>query len=116
LAREVARLLGTRVADVLSLSQPISKRRLMSAGYTVGQFEYRYYNSLEVSDSILKYSRILIVDDVCTQGTTLSCVLRKIANVHPACEAVATTAGQMILKAVVKSEGDIRSAVIERSS
>ena len=104
LARELSALLGVKVADVLSLSGPISKRRLLSAGLTQAQFESRYYQLLRVAPDVRKYARILVLDDVCTQGSTLDCALRRIREAHPACELTATTAGQMILKSVVADQ------------
>lgn len=109
LAKELGALLGVKVVEVLSLNQPISKRRLLSAGYTSSQFEHKYYQSLEVEPDINKFVRVLVVDDVCTQGTTLSCALRRITDIHPTCEVAATTAGQMILKAVVKNDKALRA-------
>jgi len=104
LARELAALLGIKVADQLSLSAPISKRQLLSAGWTQTQFEYRYYQLLKVDLEVRKYSRILVLDDVCTNGSTLDCALRRIREVHPECELTATTAGQMIVKNVIRDE------------
>jgi len=101
LARELATLLGVRVADVLSLSGPISKRRFLSAGLTQSNFEYRYYHLLQVQPEVTKFARILVLDDVCTQGSTLDCALRKIRELHPNATLTAATAGQMILKGVV---------------
>ena len=83
------------------LGGPISKRRLLSAGLTQAQFEYRYYQLLQGAAEVTKYARVLVLDDVCTQGSTLDCALRRIREVHPECELTATTAGQMILKSVV---------------
>ena len=102
-------ILGVRVADVLSLSGPISKRRLLSAGLTQSNFEYRYYQLLQVQPEVTRFARILVLDDVCTQGSTLDCALRKIREVHPNGTFTATTAGQMILKGVV---GDRRTILL----
>lgn len=108
LAKELAALLGIRVADVLSLNEPISKRRLLSAGWRRSQFEYRYYHLLQVAPEITKFARILLLDDVCTEGTTMGCALRKIRETHPNCDVTATTAGQMILKAVITNDRTLR--------
>ena len=104
LAQELAALLGTTVADVLSLRAPISKRQFLSAGRTHAQFEYRYHQLLQVHKSVSNYARILLLDDVCTTGSTLNCALRRIQEAHPDSELTATTAGQMMLKSVVIDE------------
>ncbi|MBV9925680.1 MAG: hypothetical protein JOZ96_11735 [Acidobacteria bacterium] len=109
LSRELAKLLGVRVAEVLSLNRSISKRRLMNSRYTRREFEDMYMGALEVSDRVRNFVRPLIVDDVCTEGTTLRCALRRIQEAHPECEATAATAGQMIVKAVVRKEGNLRA-------
>jgi predicted amidophosphoribosyltransferase len=108
LSRELAKLLGVRVADVLSLNVPISKRRLTNNGYTLRQFEAKYMDALEVSKRVLNYKRLLLIDDVCTGGTTLRCALQRIQVIHPDCEMTAATAGQMIVKAVVRDEEALR--------
>jgi predicted amidophosphoribosyltransferase len=104
LANELAALLGVRVADVLSLSAPISKRQFLSAGWTQAKFEYRYHQFLQVDAAVTKYARILLLDDVCTQGSTLNCALRRIREAHPHAQLTATTAGQMLLKSVVTDD------------
>jgi predicted amidophosphoribosyltransferase len=104
LAQQLASLLGVAIADVLSLRGPISKRQFLSAGLSRRQFENRYHQLLQVDNSIRQYPRILLLDDVCTQGSTLDCALRKIRETHPHSKLTATTAGQMILKSVVSDE------------
>jgi Predicted amidophosphoribosyltransferases len=104
LAGELAALLGVPVANVLSLSGPISKRQFLSAKRTQAYFEHRYHHLLHVDPRITQYHRILLVDDVCTQGSTLNCVLRRITEAHAESELSATTAGQMLLKSVVPHE------------
>lgn len=108
LAGELARLLGVRVAEVLSLNRPISKRRLLAARYTKLDFERAYLSALEVSEKVRAFGRVLLLDDVCTEGTTIGCAYRRIREVHPSCEISAVTAGQMIVKAVVKDEQALR--------
>ena len=104
LAQQLASLLGVAIADVLSLRAPISKRQFLSAGLSRFQFEYRYHQLLQVDNSIRQYPRILLLDDVCTQGSTLDCALRRLRETHPHSKLTATTAGQMILKSVVTDE------------
>jgi predicted amidophosphoribosyltransferase len=108
LAKEVARLIGTRKAELLSLKCSISKRQLLSRGYTRGYFGEKYYRALSVSRRVRKFKRILLVDDVCTEGRTLGCALRRIREMNPDCEVSAATAGQMILKAVVRKRRSLR--------
>ena len=104
LAQQLASLLGVPIADVLSLRDAISKRQFLSAGLSRSQFEYRYHQLLHVDTAITQHRRILLLDDVCTHGSTLNCALRRIREVHPASELTATTAGQMILRSVVADE------------
>ena len=104
LAQQLASLLGVAIADVLSLRAPISKRQFLSAGLSRFQFEYRYHQLLQVDNCIRQYARILLLDDVCTQGSTLDCALRRLRETHSHSKLTATTAGQMILKSVVTDE------------
>lgn len=104
LAQALGALLRVTVADVLSLSGAISKRQFLSAGFTLAQFENRYHQLLHVDARIRQYPRILLLDDVCTEGSTLNCALQRIRETHPHCQLSATTAGQMILKSVITSE------------
>jgi len=104
LAHELAALLRVPVAHVLSLKRPISKRQYLSAGRSLAHFERRYHQLLTVDEAITNYQRILLLDDVCTQGSTLNCALRKIREAHPNSQLTATTAGEMLLKSVVRDE------------
>jgi predicted amidophosphoribosyltransferase len=109
LASELADLLGIEVMEALSLNRSISKRRMLSAGCTRRDFEAAYYAALSVSDKITSFNRVLLLDDVCTVGTTLRCALSRIQEVNPSCEVTAVTAGQMIVKAVVRNESSLRA-------
>lgn len=104
LAQALAALLRVTVADVLSLSGPISKRQFLSAGLTQSQFEHQYRQILHVNAGIRRYPHILLLDDVCTEGSTLNSALQRIRETHPHSQLSATTAGQMILKSVVTNE------------
>lgn len=104
LAEELSVLSGIAVVEALSLNRSISKRRMLSARYTRRDFEDAYYAALSVSDGIASFERVLLLDDVCTEGTTLRCAIRRIQEAHPFCEVSAVTAGQMIVKAVVRNE------------
>jgi len=107
LAHELATLLRVPVANLLSLKAPISKRQFLSAGRSLAHFEHSYHQLVTVDATIIEYSRILLLDDVCTQGSTLNCALRKIRETHGTCRITATTAGQMLLKSVVRDEHQI---------
>ncbi len=110
LAKELASLLGTQVAEVLALMTPISKRRFLLDGGILSDFDREYIAALDVKDEVKGFRRILVVDDVCTKGSTIRCTLRRIRDVHPACEVVAATAGQMILREVVQDGGKLLPA------
>jgi len=103
LAQELGKLLGCPVEELLSLNRAISKRAMFSAGYSRSQFEAEYYLALEIdNDKIKRHNRVLLVDDVCTEGTTLRCAIRRIMDRNNQCEVSAATAGQMVVKAVVR--------------
>jgi len=111
LAGELARLLATRVADVLTLKEPISKRRALLAGGTSTEFDHLYFDALSVRAEVKTLQRILLVDDVCTKGSTLRNALYRIRMAHRGeCEFFATTAGQMVLRAVVRNEEPLLSS------
>jgi hypothetical protein len=106
LARELARLLGLPVSELLALGEPISKRAL---GLAAGQFESRYSRALLVSPAAARYERILLVDDVVTWGSTLGVAAERLREFSPDMEIVAATAGRMILKDSVRFETRIVS-------
>ncbi len=104
LSRELARLLGLRVAELLSLNQPISKRAL---GLSPKQFENRYRQAVVVAPEVSRHHRVLLVDDVATRGSTLGVAAECLRSANPAVEIVAATAGRMILKDSVRREARI---------
>jgi predicted amidophosphoribosyltransferase len=102
LSEEVSRLLRVPVVELLSLEKPISKRALRSAtGAGPEEFEAAYRQELRVSERAVNYTRILLVDDVCTDGSTLECGAEAILAVNPAAEVCTGTAGQMAVRPVV---------------
>lgn len=104
LALELGKLLGVRVRELLTLSEPISKRRMLAAGSTRSEFEHRYRQLLQVDDRIGELERVLLVDDVITRGSTLSCAVWKLRQARSDLDVVAASAGQMIVKPAVASE------------
>lgn len=108
LARELCRLLGAHLASVLSLRHAISKHKLrIHSGLSVMQFEARYAEAVDVDTRVREFRRILLIDDVCTEGSTLRCAVQALRAVHPNSEITLATAGQMIVKNVVKHEGPL---------
>lgn len=100
-----------KVIELLRLTVDVSKRRLLSLGYTRAEFEARYREALEVKSGIDGLGRLLLVDDVCTHGSTLTCATQRILVEYPSCGVIAATAGQMILKTVVRHEPQLTSTV-----
>lgn len=109
LSRELGRLLECPVREALSLSAPISKRAMKSEGYTTYQFEQRYWDLLGVSAPVAAGSRILLVDDVCTHGSTLSQAGRKLLHDNDDIDLWMSTAAQMTVKRAV---GNVSSCVV----
>lgn len=107
LAKELGGLLGAPVREWLSLNTPVSKRRLLSAGYSYAGFERRYAASLRVGSSIASVRRILIVDDVCTRGGTLKVICSAIWRVNSTAEIALAVGAQMIVKAAVRDESAV---------
>ncbi len=108
LARELGRLLGVRVREALSLSQPISKRRLRGDhGYSAALFESAYRQRLVVDPVAAQLDRVVLVDDVCTEGSTIRANALALRAVRPTLEIVAVTAGQMTVRAAVQHEEDL---------
>jgi predicted amidophosphoribosyltransferase len=107
LARALHYLLGADVTELLKLTADVSKRRLLSLGGTQVQFEVSYLRALRVVEGISSLNRILLVDDVCTRGSTLTCALNRILAAYPACKVVAATAAQMIIKWAIKDEAQL---------
>ncbi len=106
LAQELSKLFGIPLRQFLKLSDPVSKRRMLSDGYTYSQFEQVYSGSLEVED-IDSIGHILLVDDVCTYGGTLKVTSRSLWAKNPELQITATVAVQMIVKSVVLDESHI---------
>jgi predicted amidophosphoribosyltransferase len=111
LAKELARLLGTRVSETLSLKCPISKHKLrITLGLSAGHFEARYSQALVVDEKVQNYNRILLVDDVCTEGSTLRSAIGRLRAAKPELEITTAAAGQMIIKSVVRDGAGLLKA------
>jgi predicted amidophosphoribosyltransferase len=103
LAQELGRLLGSEVSEALQLDKAISKRSLRThAGYSAVHYEQAYYDTLKLATNSKPMGRVLLVDDVCTEGSTLRAAFRRLSQRYTDSEVVACTAGQMIVKSVVK--------------
>lgn len=106
-AEELSDLLRIPCVEALRLAKPISKRRYLAQG-KIAKFEANYAGALELKRPIKRYLRILILDDVCTEGRTLSIIARRLRQENTKCQFFAATAGQMILKSVVKYPSTLR--------
>jgi hypothetical protein len=95
LANELSQLLGINVRQALSLDRPISKRAL---GASADVFERRYGEALSCAGMRPTPARILLVDDVCTHGSTLAMAARAIRQRVGECEVIACAAGQMTVR------------------
>lgn len=109
LSRELGRLLHTRVEELLTLTRPISKRRMRNAGATMRQFEQAYGAALQVEERERIPWRILLVDDVCDHGSTVRLAAAKLKRAYPGSSICAATAGQMIIKEAVVDPALLRN-------
>jgi predicted amidophosphoribosyltransferase len=104
LSQELGRLLGVPVRDYLSLATAVSKRRMQAAGYTLTEFRQRYLGALAAHEKTKELERVLLVDDVITSGSTTWCATRRLLEQHESLGIVVASAGQMIVKPVVRVE------------
>lgn len=108
LAKELGRQLGCPVRELLALSEPTSKRRLRGIdGYNARMFEYIYRERLLVDAGVEMLSSIVLVDDVCTEGSTLRACTAALRAKNPELDVVAATAGQMTVRAAVAREEEL---------
>lgn len=101
LSKELGRLLDVPVKELLSLKGAISKR---ASGLGRVAFGRRYRELLAVSPEMRKQERILIVDDTCTHGTTLTAVTTRVKEATPDCEVLAAAGTQMAIADSVARE------------
>lgn len=104
LAQELARLLGIRMVEALSIREAVSKRRLRNMGWSASAFERHYMALLEVSPQITRHTRVLLIDDVCDHGSTLRCGTERLRRAHPEIVVTAVAAGQMVIREAVRDE------------
>jgi adenine/guanine phosphoribosyltransferase-like PRPP-binding protein len=69
-------------------------------------FETEYAAALRVDAAVREFTRVLIVDDICHDGSTLSAALAAIRSVNGQLTAVAASAGQIAIPATIR---DLRS-------
>ena len=108
LARELGELLAVRTREMLQLTRSVSKRRMISVGYTTPQFEHRYLHSLEAKvpeDA----NKVLLVDDVMTRGSTVAQAIEAIRKQRRKTSVVVATAGQMIVMESVVDESGFKA-------
>ncbi len=67
-------------------------------------FEDAYYRACEADADATDLGRVLLVDDVCTEGSALSAATSRLRDADPECEVGAATAGQMVVKDAVADE------------
>lgn len=106
IARELSNLAGIKVVDALALESPISRRQYKSLGYSHAQFEKDYFEALNVRSQVKRLNRILLIDDVCTEGSTLNTTIKSIYTENPSIRITVATAGQMIMRKSVKNPKD----------
>jgi len=63
--------------EVLELAKPITKRRLrIQERLTPNQFERLYCETLSVDPRVRSYRRLLLIDEVSTEGSTIPAARR----------------------------------------
>ena len=98
LAEHLGYLLSIPVKELLSLTTPISRRQFKQQGFSHRKFEACYLESLEVASRIPENTKILLVDDVITNGSTISMAVEKILSNSPYAEITIAAVGQMLIK------------------
>ncbi len=83
IAVELGRLVRAPVRDVLSLTAPAGKRATVRSGGSPARFQELYTQHLVVNSPLPpSVRRVLLVDDVCTTGTTLTVAARALTAAH----------------------------------
>jgi hypothetical protein len=99
LSEELSSLLDVDVADIFELDKPISKRKLQ---VSPASFEKAYWASIYADEIVSELSRVLLVDDTCTNGSTLNVAIQEIRRLAPECSVVAAAAAQMTVKSAIR--------------
>ena len=108
LAEELEPLLNAPVEELLELTESVSKHRLrIQEGLTANQFERRYYEALSVDQRVKSHERLLLLDDVSTEGSTIRCASQRIREHNSQAAIVAATSGQMLVKHVVADKNGL---------
>jgi predicted amidophosphoribosyltransferase len=90
------------------LKRSVSKHNVrIRLGKSASKFEQQYMSALEAKRSLHGCGRVLVIDDVATEGSTLKCAFQAIRSVNPKCEVLAATAGLMAVKAVVRGNAGL---------
>lgn len=105
IATQVARLLGTNVLDLISLKTAISKGALRRVhGLSAAEFEAAYAEALDVDAAVGRIDRLLIIDDICNEGSTLSAALASVRDANEEITAIGAAVGQMASREAVRDE------------
>jgi predicted amidophosphoribosyltransferase len=107
LGSELAGLVGAPLRELLSLERPISKRAMRQVGHNEQQFEADYRAALAIEHAGDSPDRVLLLDDVCTKGSTLTAAFHVLQGAFPDLNVVAASAGQMTLRWVVQNPDEM---------
>jgi hypothetical protein len=112
LAEALSGLINVPVIEALELTAPKGKRASLNAGESPYQFRMGYASLLAVdARKLLSATKIILVDDVCTNGNTLAASIKALRAAGVRGDVVAATAGQMtILDAVADERGLFKNA------
>jgi hypothetical protein len=108
LARELSALADSPIIDALSLEGAISRTAMKAQQVGYGAFEAAYQAALRVDVVRLPESgRILVLDDTCTEGSTLRVIGRAIRKARPALELYASSATLMAVQDTVANANSL---------
>jgi hypothetical protein len=100
LAVQLSFLLKTPVREALSLAVPVGKRAMLKQQKKVQQFEAAYQDALRVDPRVLSRCKtVLLVDDVCTRGSTLTVAADALLATYPNLRVSAAVGAQMAVRA-----------------
>ena len=98
LAAPVALALRTGFVPVRKAGKPPRETHAVSYSLEYGQATLEMH-----TDAIAPGDRVLLVDDVCTEGSTLRVCAGAIHSHNPTAQIVAVTAGQMTVKQAIRN-------------